>query len=107
MTESGLVAFRSGGGLRQQLKLIEEFSVRENLVVQVRAGRAARGPDVADDIAALNRLARLDFEPAQVRVASGEPEVVAQHDQVAVVAGETSRIDVPGGRRKHRAAFFR
>ena len=53
--------------------------------MQVGAGRAAGRADVADDVAALDALAGRDVEPAQMSVAGRQPEVVREHDQVAVL----------------------
>ena len=49
------------------------------LVVQVGAGRAAGGADVADHVAALDLLAAVDREPREVAVARDDAEAVVEH----------------------------
>ena len=95
----------SGRGLGQELQRVDQLAVGENFVVQVRAGRAAGRADVADDVAALDVLARLDVERAQMAVARRQAEAVLEDDQVAVVAGVRRRLDRAVGRRVDRLAL--
>src|SRR5262245_41958818 len=74
-------------GLREQLRRIQELTVGENLVMQMRAGRAARRADIPDHLAALDRLSGLGRERTQVPVARRQTEPVLHDQQVAVVAG--------------------
>src|SRR6185436_18036097 len=94
------------GGLREELERVDQLSVRENLVVQMRTGRASRGPDVADDVAAFDAGARFHGEPAQMSVAGGQPEVVPQGEQVPILAGIGSRIDLTVGGRIDGLTLF-
>src|SRR5439155_22889194 len=94
-------------GLRQELERIDQLAVGENLVVKMRAGRAAGRSDVADDLAALHGRARLHREGAQVAVARREAEGVLDDDQVAVVAGIRRRVDDAVSRRENRLTFLR
>ena len=50
-------------------------------------------------------LAGGDGEAAQMSVARRQPEVVGEHDQVAVVAGAIGRFDRAVGCRVHRLAL--
>ena len=81
--------------LGEELQRVDQLAVREDFVVQVRAGRAAGGADIADDVAALARCARLDVEAAQVPVARRQTEVVLEDDQVAVVARVAADSTMP------------
>ena len=75
--------------------------------MQVRAGRAAGRADVADDVAALDRVAGLDVIRAQVPVARRQAEGVLEDDQVAVVARVARRLDDAVGGGVDRLALFR
>ena len=57
---SGRTLLVAGSLLGEELERIEEPAVGEHLVVEVVAGGAAGGADAADDVAALDRVARLD-----------------------------------------------
>src|SRR5204863_1824111 len=76
-------------GLRrtgEELQRIHQLAIRENLVVQVSAGRATSRSDVPDGVAPLHLLPRFDRERAQMTVSSDETERVLQHDEIAVIA---------------------
>src|SRR5215208_7051733 len=73
--------------LREKLQRIDQLSVREDFVVDVCAGRSPGRSDVADDVAALDALARLRRKAAHVSVARRQPEAVTEDDQVPVIAG--------------------
>src|SRR5712664_2080398 len=92
--------------LRQELQRVDQLAVRHDLVVQMRAGGAARRTDKADDVAALDALTRLDPVRAQVTVARCEAEAVLEDDQIAVVAGIRRGIDHAVGGREYRLALF-
>src|SRR6185295_725075 len=58
-----------------------------DLVVEVRAGGAAGGTDVAEDVAALDALSGTDREVRQVAVACRVAVAVRDIDDVAVAVG--------------------
>src|SRR3989338_3386744 len=89
----------SGDGPGEEPQRVDLPAAGENLVVQVRAGRAAGRADVADDVTARDTLSRADVEPGQMSVASRQAELVREHDQISVLAGRRSGLDRAGSRR--------
>ena len=85
--------------LGEELERVEELPVGKHLVVEVIPGGAARGADVADDVAAVDLIAFLDREREQVTVLRLETEPVVEDDQVAVVALIGRSGDPARGRR--------
>src|SRR4051812_28217206 len=91
--------------LREELQRINQLSVDENLVMQVSPGRSAGRTDIAEDVAALDLLAWLHFERAQMAVPRREPEAMFQRDEVTVIAGVCRRLHRAVGRCDDRLAF--
>src|SRR6185503_6251836 len=104
-----LLGVRSGlgsCGLREEAERVDQLTVREDLVVEVRAGCAAGGADVAEHRTAADALAGLHGERAQVAVSRRQPETVLDDDEVAVFAGVGGRFDAAVGGGVHRLAFI-
>src|SRR3954452_14263340 len=66
---------------------VDRRVVQAHLVVQVRAGGAAGGTDVADDVAALHVLSRLARVGRKMAVTRREAVAVREIDHVAVAVG--------------------
>src|SRR6476620_6345473 len=88
-----LLLARRLGRLGEQLHRIQELAVHQDLVVQVRSGRSSRGPDISDDVDAVNGLAVLYVESAEMTVPGRDAEVVAQDNEVAVLAFVLRGVD--------------
>ena len=76
---------------REQLERVGQLAVQQDLVVQVRAGRSAGRADVADHVAAVDAVARVDGEPRQVAVPRDDAVAVVDHNEVAVGAARRRR----------------
>src|SRR5207245_503754 len=82
----------SSGGLREELQRVDQFAVREDLVVHVRAGRSTGRSDVADHVAAPDVLTGLHRERAQVTVARRQSESVVELNEISDALRSLERV---------------
>ena len=85
---------------------VDRVVVQTDLVVEVRAGRAAGGADEAEELAAGYVVAHLDVDVREVAVAAGKAVTVVDLDHVAVAALPAGFDDLTGGRGQDLFAAF-
>src|SRR6266404_2666293 len=91
-------------GAAQVLVRIYGDVVDADFVVEVRTGAAAAQADVAEHVAASNRLAGCDGETGQVAVACADAVRVLHDDDASVAAHDVGEGDNAVRRRQHGAA---
>src|SRR5690242_3989857 len=85
--------------LSDELQRIDGLAVEQNLVVQMRARRAARRADIADHVAALDSLADADGIARQVAESRRDAIAVRDFDAIPVVAVVRGQLYRAVGRR--------
>src|SRR5262245_6276179 len=88
----------------QEFLRVDRFFANARLVVEMRAGRAASGADLADDLSSLDRLADAHLDRGEVAVAGGEAVAVVDIDDAAVAAAPSRGGDGAVGGGAHRIA---
>ena len=82
----------------EEAQRVDRLAVAAHLIVQVRTGGAAAAADAADDLAALDALAFLHQDSAEMRIPGAEALAVIDFHHPAVAAAPAGLGDHPGGR---------